>query len=458
MKPHLKHSKKRSAADPRAALRAEALHLMNTYKRPPVIFTQGKGCYLYDDGGTSYLDFLGGIAVNALGHAHPRVVAAIRREAGRAVHISNLYHNPYQGPLAAKLAQWSGLERVFFTNSGTEAIEGAMKLARLRARKAAGTAAHPPFRFLALDNSFHGRTFGAVSITSTAKYREPFAPLLPGVEFVALNDCDDLKAKFDSSVCAVILETVQGEGGIYPVSNAFYRLARELATKHGAALIADEIQCGLGRTGRPFAYQKFATNHELLPDIVTVAKPLAGGLPLGAFIARQEFAEAFTPGVHGTTFGGGPLVCAVALEVLSIIEEEKLMENARERGEEICVGLAEIALHFDGIREIRGEGLMIGAELAYEGATCVEAALEERLLINCTHERTLRFLPALNIKPRHVAEFLKKIERALTRSRPKPLVKAPAGMWMSENDEFASAHGAGRLGDMALAAAHAEKG
>lgn len=450
--------KKLGALSAGAALRAESLHLMNTYKRPPMMFTRGKGCYLYDHRGRAYLDFLGGLAVNALGHVHPRVVAAIRREAARAVHISNLYHNPYQGPLAAKLAQWSGLDRVFFTNSGTEAIEGAMKLARLHARKAAGSSTRPAYKFLALDNSFHGRTFGAVSITSTAEYREPFAPLVPGVEFVAFNDCDDLKAKFDDSVCAVILETVQGEGGIHPVSKAFYLMARALATRHGAALIADEIQCGLGRTGLPFAYQKFATNHELLPDIVTVAKPIAGGLPLGSFIAREDFAQAFTPGVHGTTFGGGPLVCAVALEVLSIIEEEKLMENARDRGEEICVGLAEIALHFDGILEIRGEGLMIGLELGYDGAPCVEAALAECLLINCTHERTLRMLPALNITPRHVAEFLKKLERALVKSRPRPQFKIPASLLTSGHRTFETVPAATGHNELAVAAANPEKG
>jgi len=277
------------------------------------------------------------------------------------------------------------------------------------------------------------------------------------VEFVSFNDCEDLAAKFDSSVCAIVLETVQGEGGIHPVSNAFYRLARQLATRNGAALIVDEIQCGLGRTGRPFAYQKFATSRELLPDIVTVAKPIAGGLPLGAFLAREEFAQAFTPGVHGTTFGGGPLVCAVALEVLSIIEEEKLMENARDRGEEICVGLAEIALRFDGIKEIRGEGLMIGVELGYDGTPCVEAALEERLLINCTHERTLRLLPALNVTPRHVAEFLGKVERALGKSRPAPQFKIPAGLETAEHLHSKSAQ-AGAGESLLAAAAYAEKG
>jgi acetylornithine aminotransferase/acetylornithine/N-succinyldiaminopimelate aminotransferase len=393
---------------------------MNTYKRPSVVFTHGKGCYLYDDRGHTYLDFLGGIAVNALGHAHPRVVKVIRREAARAIHISNLYHNPFQGPLAAKLAQWSGLDRVFFTNSGTEAVEGALKLARLHARKAAGAAVHPPYKFLALENSFHGRTFGAVSITATAKYREPFAPLVPGAEFVRFNDLDDLAAKFDGSVCAIIFETIQGEGGIHPVSEGFYRLARQLATRHGAALIVDEIQCGLGRTGRPFAYQKYASSPDLLPDILTVAKPLAGGLPLGAFLAREEFAQAFTPGTHGTTFGGGPLICAVALEVLSIIEEDRLMENVRARGEEIRLGLAGLAKRYDFISEIRGEGLILGLQLAVEGAACVENALAARLLINCAHETTLRLLPAFILRPRHVAEFLEKMETVLEKSRPKP--------------------------------------
>ena len=466
MKRAASHKRNSANAGAAAALRAEARHLMNTYKRPPVVFTRGKGCYLYDSRGSAYLDFLGGIAVNALGHAHPRVVAAIRREAARAIHISNLYHNPYQGPLAAKLAKWSGLDRVFFTNSGTEAMEGALKLARLHARKSAGTAQHPPYKFLALENSFHGRTFGSLAITAAAKYREPFVPLVPGAEFVRFNDVNDLAAKFDGSVCAIVLETVQGEGGIHPVNEAFYKLARQLATRHGAALIADEIQCGLGRTGRPFAYQKFAAAPEMLPDIVTIAKPLAAGLPLGAFLAREEFAQVFSPGAHGTTFGGGPLICAVALEVLSIIEEEELMENVRERGEELCVGLAEIALRYDGIREIRGEGLMIGVELSHDGGPAVEAALAERLLINCTHERTLRLLPAFTITPRHVAEFLGKMERALVKSRPKPQIRIPAGILAAGSHDSATSPVASRLGarlpdrqgHALAAAAHAEKG
>jgi acetylornithine aminotransferase/acetylornithine/N-succinyldiaminopimelate aminotransferase len=407
-------------ADAAAARRAEALHLMNTYKRPPQVFTHGRGCYVYDQHGRAYLDFLGGIAVNALGHAHPRLVRVIRREAGRAIHHSNLFHNPFQGPLAARLAKWSGLDRVFFTNSGGEAIEGALKLARLVARKRSTGAAHPPAKLLALENSFHGRTAGALSLTATLKYREPFAPLLPGVEFVRFNDVDDLEAKFNSSVCALFLETVQGEGGIHPVSEEFYRRARELATRHGASLVADEIQCGLGRTGRAFAYEKFAKTHGQAPDIVAIAKPLAGGLPLGAFLASEEFASAMTPGLHGTTFGGGPLVCATALEFLSVIEEENLMGNVRTRGAELRSGLEALKSKFNFIREVRGEGLMLGVELDLDGAPYIGQALANGLIINCAHERTLRLLPPFIITRRHVEEFLGKFETVLrTTARPK---------------------------------------
>ena len=391
----------------------EARHLMNTYKRPPIVFTRGLGCRMYDADGCEYLDFLGGIAVNALGHAHPRLVRVIRREAGRAVHLSNLFHNAYQGPLARKLAEWSGLDRVFFTNSGTEAIDGALKLARAYAhakQKSGGPeSAEKKTRILALENSFHGRTFGAVSITHTAKYREPFEPLVPGVEFVRFNDVADLEAKFDNSVCALVLETIQGEGGILAVDQGFWNRARELATQHDAALIADEIQCGLGRTGRYFAYQQF----DSLPDITVVAKPLAAGLPLGAIIASEKFASAFTPGAHGTTFGGGPLVCATALEFLTIVEEGNLLAQVRERGAELSAGLKKLAARFDFIREVRGQGLMLGVDLSCDGAPIVQEALRRGLIINCTHDHILRLLPPFIIRKRDIAEFIAKFEAVL---------------------------------------------
>jgi len=396
-------------ADPRL-LDAEQF-LLPTYKRQPVVMTHGRGAYVFDSTGKKYLDFLGGIAVNALGHAHPRVVKVVRREAARAIHLSNLFHNAYQGPLARKLAGWSGMNRVFFSNSGTEAIDGAMKLARLFGRKpeeAPGTPAKK-YRFLALENSFHGRTFGAISVTATEKYRLPFTPVVPGAEFVRFNDVADLEAKFDDTVCGILLETVQGEGGIYPVSEVFWNHARSLATQHDALLIADEIQCGLGRTGRFFAYQKFSSE----PDIVLIAKPLAAGLPLGAILTTEDVAARVSPGMHGTTFGGGPLACAVALEFLNIVEEEKLLENIRMRGEELRDGLAKLAAKFAFIREIRSEGLMIGVELSIEGAPFVSEAMRHGLLINCTHDFTLRLLPPFIITRAQVREFLRLFEVVL---------------------------------------------
>jgi acetylornithine/N-succinyldiaminopimelate aminotransferase len=398
------------SVSPEQAMRLAGRYLMNTYRRPPLVFVRGRGCYLYDHRGRKYLDFLGGLAVNALGYSHPRLTRVIRRESARAVHVSNLFHHPYQGPLARKLAEWSGLDRVFFTNSGTEAIEGALKLARLAAHK---RGSEGKTRILALENSFHGRTFGALSITHPAKYREPFAPLVPGVEFVRFNDIADLEAKFDDSVCAIMIEPIQGEGGIYPVSTAFWTRTRELANHYGAALIADEIQSGLGRTGRPFAYQR----HTGLPDIVVIAKPLAGGLPLGAIVARESFAECFSPGLHGSTFGGGPLACAVALEFLSTIEEENLLENVRERGSQLRAQLARLADDFDFVREVRGEGLIFGIELAVEGKTYVEGALREGLIINCTHECVLRLLPPFIVTERQVDEFMQRFRQVLNKTK-----------------------------------------
>lgn len=431
-------SKKVSAA---RILRDADQYMVGTYRRPPIVFTHGKGCRLYDTSGRAYLDFLGGIAVNALGYSHPRLVRVMRREAARAVHFSNLFHNSFQGPLAKKLAEWSGLDRVFFTNSGTEAMEGAMKLARAYSKKSRAAGAPAKTRFLALENSFHGRTFGAVSITYPAKYREPFEPLVPGAEFVRFNDVSDLERKFDDGVCAIVLETIQGEGGIYPVSEAFWACARELATQHDAAMIADEIQCGLGRTGRKFAYQKFAAK----PDIVTVAKPLAGGLPLGAFIANEKFAGAFTPGLHGTTFGGGPFVCAVALEFLKTLEDEKLLANVRERGEELRQGLEKLQSRFEFIREVRGEGLIVGLDLSIDGAPIAEEALKRGLIINCTHEHILRMLPPFVVRAQEIREFLKTLEVVLA--------KAPRKAWKPA--EISQTQSVSRAQEIAGAVAHA---
>jgi acetylornithine/N-succinyldiaminopimelate aminotransferase len=413
VKSHSKKSVKKaasSAATPNPVLKDASRYLMNTYKRGDVMFTHGRGCYVFDQKGKKYLDFLGGIAVNALGYSYPDLVKTIRREAGRAVHVSNLFHNPFQGPLAAKLAKWSGMDRVFFSNSGSEAVEGALKLARIAAKKKPGGATKT--RFLALEHSFHGRTFGALSITHPVKYREPFEPLVPGVDFIRMNDVAELEEKFTDDVCAIIIEPIQGEGGIYPVTQEFWKRARELATLHGAALIADEIQCGLGRTGKEFAYQRL----EGLPDVVIVAKPLGGGLPLGAFLAREEFAASFSPGLHGSTFGGGPLTCATGLAFINAMEKKHLLANVRARGAELKAGLKKLAGKFDFIREVRGEGLMLGVDLDVEGAPYVAEALKAGLLINCTHEHILRLLPPFILTSQQVKEGLSKIESVLAKT------------------------------------------
>ncbi len=423
MKSKTKNSKKgaTSGAARNSVLRDASRHLMNTYKRSDMIFTHGRGCYVFDQNGKKYLDFLGGIAVNALGYSYPDLVRTIRREAGRAVHVSNLFHNPFQGPLAAKLAKWSRLDRVFFTNSGSEAVEGALKLARIAARQKSGGAGKT--RVLALENSFHGRTFGALSITHTQKYRDPFEPLVPGVEFVRFNDVADLESKFTGDVCAMVIEPIQGEGGIFSVSEVFWARAHELDTQHGAALIADEIQCGLGRTGREFAYQRLTG----LPDILVVAKPLAGGLPLGAFLAREGFAAAFSPGLHGSTFGGGPLVCATGLTFLETVEKKHLLANVRARGAELRAGLKKLAAKFDFIREVRGEGLMLGVDLDVEGAPYVAEALQQGLLINCTHEHILRLLPPFILTAQQVKEGLTKLESVFAKTeRPAKLQAVPS--------------------------------
>jgi len=425
MKTKIAKSKKKNAASSGAAqksvLRDASRHLMNTYRRSDIIFTHGRGCYLFDQNGRKYLDFLGGIAVNALGYSHPDLVKVIRREAGRAVHVSNLFHNPFQGPLAAKLAKWSHMDRVFFTNSGAEAVETALKLARIAAKKKPGGATKT--RFLALEHSFHGRTLGALSITHPVKYREPFEPLIPGVDFVRFNDVADLESKFTDEVCAIVIEPIQGEGGIYPVTDAFWKRSRELAAQHGAVLIADEIQCGLGRTGKAFAYQRLTG----LPDIVVLAKPLAGGLPLGAVLAREAVAASFSPGLHGSTFGGGPLTCATGLAFLETVERKNILANVRARGAELKAGLKKLAVKFDFIREVRGEGLILGLDLDVDGAPYVAEALKQGLLINCTHEHILRFLPPFILTARQVKEGLSKIESVLAQTeRPAKSPAAPS--------------------------------
>ncbi len=376
--------------------------LIPTYDRLPILAVRGEGCYLYDDRGKRYLDFLGGLAVNSLGYAHPEVLAVLRDGAESLLHVSNLIYHRYQAPLAEKLARLSGLDRVFFANTGTEAIDGVIKLARAYARKHHPAEPFERIEILAVENSFHGRTLGALSATWPEKYRKPFEPLVPGVKFVRLNDVAHLRESFTPRTAAVLLEVVQGEGGVVELKEEFLKAVQDLCRAADALYICDEIQCGLGRTGRLFAFQKFS----LRPDVVVVAKPLAAGLPLAAILAREAVAQAFSPGMHGTTFGGGPLQCRVALKVLEILERPGFLERAREVGGYFHQQLEKLRRALPVIREVRGEGLMQAAELTVPCKSVVRQALEAGFLMNCTQEKVLRFLPPLVVERRHVDELI----------------------------------------------------
>jgi acetylornithine/N-succinyldiaminopimelate aminotransferase len=386
-------------ADAQYLQEIEQQYLIQTYRRLPLVVRRGKGCWLYDAAGKRYLDLIAGIGVNALGHAHPRILRVIREQAGLLIHCSNLYYHDYQAPLARRLAEISGLQRCFFSNSGTEAVEGALKIARSYGRRRSPE----KYEIVALENSFHGRSFGALSITGQPKYRLDFEPLLPGVRFVPRNDVTALEQAVGPQTAAIVLEWIQGEGGIHPVDVNFARRARELADQHDALLIFDEIQCGLGRTGRYFAYQ--LAEPPVLPDVTVVAKPLACGLPLGAIIANDRAAAALGPGMHGSTFGGGALACRVALEFLDILPE--LLPAIHQTGSAFRVQLTEMARHFPFIREVRGFGLMIGIELDLPGKSIVEDALAEGLLINCTNENVIRLLPPYIITDPEVDRAIK---------------------------------------------------
>ncbi len=392
----------------------ERKYLLTTYNRYPVVLSRGKGVFVYDTEGKRYLDFVSGIGVNALGHAHPRIVKTIREQAARLVHISNLYYHEYQGALAEKLCGLLGSSfgnaRAFFSNSGTEAIEGSIKLARLAGHRAGGEA---KCRLVALDGSYHGRTFGALSLTGQEKHRKGFEPLLEEVSFVGRNDVEGLRAAVNDNTCAIVLEPIFGEGGIYECSVEFLRECRALADRHKAALIYDEIQCGLGRTGTMFAFQSFGVS----PDIVAIAKPIAAGLPLGAFLAKEEFASAISPGQHGTTFGGGPMACRVALEFLAIVEEEKLLENVNKVGAYLHHELQGLVEKRAAAKEVRGRGFIQGIQLDIPARPIVDAGLAEGVLFNSTQDTVVRFLPPFLMEEKHVDRGIRVLGKLLGRRR-----------------------------------------
>jgi len=404
---------------------AEAKVLLPTYERNPIHFVEGEGVHLVDEKGERYLDLLSGIGVNALGYGHPAIENAIAEQSRKLIHISNLYFHEGQAQLALRLTKMSGMDRAFFSNSGTEAWEAALKLARAYAGLLRSEGKTIGTKFLALENSFHGRTMGSVATTHKAKYREPFDPVMPGVEFVTFDDVDDLKAKVSTDVCGVLIEAIQGEGGIRPVSREYMAVARELTRSTGALLICDEIQAGLGRTGKWFAYQ----HYDVQPDVTTLAKPLAGGLPLGAMLCTEEAARAIHPGMHGTTFGGGPLACAVALAIIDTIEGEQLLDHVTDTGTYFHGRLDELAAKHTAIVDVRGLGLMLAAELdsAELAKQVTNAMMERRILINRTSETVLRFLPPFILGKDDVDKAIDALDSILTEYAPQTAASAATG-------------------------------
>jgi predicted acetylornithine/succinylornithine family transaminase len=375
----------------------EAANFFHTYKRLPLEVERGEGVYLFTRDGKRYLDMFAGLAVNALGYAHPRILEAIRSQASRYTHLSNYFLQETPIRLAEILTKLSGYPRVFFCNSGTEAIEGAIKIAR----KWGSTRGKS--EILSLSNSFHGRTMGALSLMDRPKYRDGFGPFLDGCRVLPFNDPEALRKSVSPKTAAVVLEFIQGEGGIRPVSAEFARTLEELHRKSGFLLIADEIQSGAGRTGKFFGFQHYPVS----PEVVTLAKPIGGGLPLGAILATKDVASVLEPGMHGTTFGGNPVACAAGVAVLEEIEEKDLTGRAAALGERLKDGLKGLAKEFPVlIKEVRGFGLMAGAELDRSGEGIAEAMRERGILINCTDTTVLRFLPPLIIEPSHVDETI----------------------------------------------------
>jgi acetylornithine aminotransferase/acetylornithine/N-succinyldiaminopimelate aminotransferase len=393
---------------------AEKKLLLHTYERNPYLFVGGKGVYLRDENGDEYLDLLSGIGVSALGYGHPAVEKAIQEQSQRLIHTSNLFYHEGTANLALLLTEISGLDRVFFCNSGTEAWEAALKLARAHSSRLRASGKRIGTKFLALEHSFHGRTMGSVATTHKEKYRTPFAPVMPCVEFVRFNDVEDLKKKFSNDVCGICIEPIQGEGGIHPVSKEFFATTRELCNSTGALLLADEIQSGLGRTGKWFAYQHYG----IKPDVTTLAKPIAGGIPMGAMLCTEDAALAFTPGIHGTTFGGGPLACAVAIAVIDTIQREEVLAHIREVGDYFKAELHKLASQHECIVDVRGLGLMLGVELSSSEIAQKVATrmMERKIIINRTSETVLRFLPPYILEQKHIDIAIQTLDELLKAS------------------------------------------
>jgi len=384
---------------------AESQLLLQTYGRYPLQLVRGEGVHLFDENGNQYLDLLSGIGVCALGYNHPAITNAITAQAQQLIHTSNLFYHRGTTELALRLTEITGLDRAFFANSGTEAWEGALKLARAHAGLLRSEGKTIGTKIIALENSFHGRTMGSVATTHKALYREPFQPVMPGVEFVPHNDVAALRAAFSTDVCAIAIEVLQGEGGINFVSAEFLETARQLCDSTGALLLLDEIQSGMGRTGKWTAYQHF----NVRPDVTTLAKPLAGGIPMGALLCTEEAARAITPGMHGTTFGGNPFACAVAIAVIDEIKSTNLLDHVYSIGSYFIDRLNHLKSTHDSIAAVRGAGLMLGLEFhSAELAKTIHTELmsTHHIITNRTHETVIRFLPPYLITREHVDQAI----------------------------------------------------
>ncbi len=377
-----------------------------TYQRFPVVFTKGSGATLWDSEGCAYTDFVAGIAVCALGHAHPRIAQAASDQMNRLVHVSNLFYTTPQTELAAWLTANSFADRVFFGNSGAEANEAAIKLARKYFKSKGET---HRFEIIAMEQSFHGRTMATLSATGQDKIKKGYEPVLQGFHFAPFNDAEALERMITDKTCAVLLEPVQGEGGVRCPDSEYLKAVRHICDKTGALLIFDEIQTGIGRTGQLFAYQHFGIE----PDIMTLAKALANGLPIGAMLAREHIAEAFGYGAHASTFGGGPVITAAALTVLKLIEEEQIVERCFETGKYFIGRLEELKAKYDVVEQVRGLGLLLGLKLKVQGAPIVTACMENGFLINCVQNNILRFIPPLIIEKKEIDDLIRCLDKIL---------------------------------------------
>jgi predicted acetylornithine/succinylornithine family transaminase len=396
----------RQNADARSILERDAENLLPVYARYPVVMERGEGVYLFDSSGNRYLDLMAGLGVNALGHAHPRMVAAAADQAGKLVHLSPQYANRYPGELAERLCAISGMKGAFYSTGGSEAVEGALKLARTHARQ---SFRQPKHGIVALKNSYHGRTYGSLSVTGQEKYRMDFGPGLPNVTFVERESIEQLRAAVKDDTAAVLMEPLLGEGGVHVISAGFLAEARRLADAHGALLILDEIQTGLGRTGEWFAF----AHSGVQPDVLILGKPLGGGVPLSAILVNETLFDAFGVAKHGSTLGGSPFACRLGLEFLKIVEDEALLERVRDTGAYLLEGLKELATALGGGVEARGRGLLLGLDLGRPARPVAEEGLAEGFMLNVIQSTVLRFLPPYLLERKHVDSVMELLQRLL---------------------------------------------